>query len=157
MIFVYRFQELLSSECILKVGVAPYEDGRKLTNDYGCRVFGTVDLRTLANRLGVPSRKSLAALTMEYLGTEMDKILEVRCGDWNADVLTEQQKAYAAYDAIASVLIYHKVDEVSIKRSIGKNMNKNRNNFSKIFISTLYFRNRSNGEPGRSVRFGEIL
>ena len=101
---------MLGNKCILKVGVAPYEDGRKLNNDYGCHVFGTVDLRTAAERLGLPSRKSLAALTLEYLGIQLDKILEVRCGDWNADTLTDEQIQYAACDAFASVFIDHKVN-----------------------------------------------
>lgn len=105
----------MANKCILKVGVAPFEDGRKLTNDYGCRVFGTMDLRTLAQRLGVPSRKSLAALALEYLNVEMDKIIEVRCSNWNAEILTEQQTAYAAYDAIASVLVYHKVKWICLE------------------------------------------
>lgn len=106
---MFFLKELLANDCILKVGVAPFEDGRKLTNDYGCRVFGTVDLRTLADGLAIPSRKSLAALCMQYLGIELEKIIEVRCGDWDADTLTDEQLSYAAYDAVASVLIYQEV------------------------------------------------
>ncbi|KAK0161502.1 hypothetical protein PV327_009965 [Microctonus hyperodae] len=108
-------QELLANEFILKVGVAPYEDGKKLTNDYGCAVVGTLDLRILAERLGMPVRNSLAALCLQYLGVEMDKILEVRCGNWDADSLTNEQIEYAAYDAVASVLIYRQIHTNSKK------------------------------------------
>lgn len=110
MLIIFILQELLANEFILKVGVAPYEDGKKLTNDYGCAVVGTLDLRILAERLGMPVRNSLAALCLQYLGVEMDKILEVRCGDWDTESLTNEQIEYAAYDAIASVLIYRQVN-----------------------------------------------
>lgn len=47
---------------------------------------------------------------MHYLGTKMDKILEIRCSDWDADTLSQEQINYAAFDAQASVLIYHQVN-----------------------------------------------
>lgn len=102
-------QELLATKHILKVGISSFEDGQKIVKDYGCRVNGTLDLRTLAESLNLPSRKSLAAMSLEYLKIEMDKIIEVRCGDWDASTLTDEQVAYAACDALASVIIYHKV------------------------------------------------
>ncbi|XP_015610219.1 exonuclease 3'-5' domain-containing protein 2 [Cephus cinctus] len=104
-------KELLANKQVLKVGVASFEDGQKLTRDYGCRVYGTLDLRTLAHRLGLPSPKSLSALCMHYLNLEMEKLLEVRCGDWNADILAKEQMLYAAFDAYAAVLIYHEILE----------------------------------------------
>lgn len=89
--------------------MASFEDGQKLNRDYGCGVFGTVDLRTLALRLGLPYTRSLAALSLQYLGVELEKIIEVRCGDWNADSLTDEQLKYAAIDAVASVYVYQEV------------------------------------------------
>ncbi|XP_051156640.1 exonuclease 3'-5' domain-containing protein 2 [Leptopilina boulardi] len=104
-----KLKELLSNRHLLKVGVAPFEDGRKLTKDYGCKIYGTLDLRTLAERLDLPSPKSLAALSLEYLGLELEKIMEIRCSDWNNDTLTDDQIAYASYDALASIFIYHQI------------------------------------------------
>ncbi|KAL6262820.1 hypothetical protein P5V15_005610 [Pogonomyrmex californicus] len=104
-----KLKELLASKHILKVGISSYEDGQKIVKDYGCRVSGTLDLRNLAESLNLPSRKSLAAMSLEYLNIEMDKIIEVRCGDWDASTLTDEQVAYAACDALASVIIYHKI------------------------------------------------
>jgi len=102
----------LASKQILKVGIASFEDGQKIVKDYGCRVSGVLDLRTLTNTLHLPSRKSLAAMSLEYLNVEIDKIIEVRCGDWNVDSLSDEQVAYAACDALASVIIYHKVGKL---------------------------------------------
>ncbi|XP_011264286.1 exonuclease 3'-5' domain-containing protein 2 [Camponotus floridanus] len=104
-----KLKELLATKHILKVGVASFEDGQKIVKDYGCRVSGTLDLRSLAENLHLPSRKSLAAMSLEYLNIEMDKIIEVRCGDWDASTLSDEQVAYAACDALASVIIYHKI------------------------------------------------
>ncbi|XP_015116228.1 exonuclease 3'-5' domain-containing protein 2 [Diachasma alloeum] len=135
-----KLKELLSNDCILKVGVAPFEDGRKLTNDYGCRVFGTVDLRTLADGLGIPSRKSLAAMCMQYLGVELEKIIEVRCGDWDAETLTDEQMFYAAYDAVASVLIYREMQRtVKRKRSPLRNL--------LLYLKSLYHRRYHQAPP----------
>lgn len=105
-------QELLASKRILKVGVASFEDGQKVIKDYGCRVNGTLDLRTLAEGVNLPSLKSLAAMSLEYLNVEVDKIVEIRCGDWDADTLSDEQVAYAACDALASVFVYHKVEKL---------------------------------------------
>lgn len=102
-------QELLSNRDLLKVGVASFDDGRKIAKDYNCQVVGTVDLRMLAHRHSLPSPKSLAALCVQYLGIEMDKILEVRCSNWNVDSLTDEQVSYAAHDAYAAVLVYQQV------------------------------------------------
>lgn len=77
--------------------------------DYGCEVSGTLDIRGLAENFHLPSLKSLAAMSLEYLGLEMDKIIELRCGDWEAITLTDDQVTYAACDAIASIFIYQKV------------------------------------------------
>ena len=118
-----KLKELLASKRILKVGVASFEDGQKIVTDYGCRVCGTLDLRTLAGRADLPSPKSLAALSIEYLGLEMDKLIEVRCGNWDAGTLTDEQVAYAACDAIASVLIYDQiVQRMKEKCSLWENL-----------------------------------
>ncbi|XP_015432438.1 PREDICTED: exonuclease 3'-5' domain-containing protein 2 [Dufourea novaeangliae] len=118
----HKLKELLASKHILKVGVASYEDGQKIVADYGCRVCGTVDLRSLATRASLPSSKSLAAMCLQYLGLEIDKLIEVRCGNWNAGTLTDEQVAYAACDAIASVLIYDQiVQKIKEKYSLWEN------------------------------------
>ncbi|KAK1125647.1 hypothetical protein K0M31_005205 [Melipona bicolor] len=104
-----KLKELLANKHILKVGVASYEDGQKILTDYGCKVNSTVDLRTLAARVNLPSPKSLAAMSLQYLDLEIDKVMEIRCSDWNAGTLTDEQVAYAVCDTIASVLIYDQI------------------------------------------------
>lgn len=107
--FLSIVQELLSNKRILKVGVASFEDGQKVLKDHGCQVSGTLDVRSLAKATHLLSLKSLAAMSLEYLSLEMDKLIELRCGDWEASTLTDEQVKYAACDAIISILIYQKV------------------------------------------------
>ena len=64
--------------------------------------------------MDLPSPKSLAAMSLQYLDLEIDKVMEIRCSDWNAGTLTDEQVAYAVCDTIASVLIYDQVKYPSI-------------------------------------------
>ncbi|XP_034935215.1 exonuclease 3'-5' domain-containing protein 2-like [Chelonus insularis] len=111
-----KLKELLANKCIIKVGVGSFEDGKRLTSDYGCTVVGTIDLRLLANHLEISSHQNLSALCLQYLGIELNKTYEVTCSDWNAISLTDEQIEYAASDAIASVLIFYQMKKVADKK-----------------------------------------
>lgn len=123
---VICLQELLTNQNLLKVGVAVYEDGKKIARDYGCEVVGTIDLRKIASHYSLPNPKSLAAMSVHYLGIHLDKDIEVRCSNWDADTLTDKQINYAAHDAWASVLIYRKVKlhlkKISMKSMLIQNL-----------------------------------
>ncbi|XP_066278735.1 exonuclease 3'-5' domain-containing protein 2-like [Branchiostoma lanceolatum] len=101
-------RDLLADKNVLKVGVACWEDSRRLERDYGVSVRGCVDLRHLAIR-----HKSLQcgnlglqALAEQVLGLKLDKSRAVRCSDWEAPDLSENQVKYAANDALVSVDIF---------------------------------------------------
>lgn len=55
--FPLSLAEVLRDPRVFKVGVGCYEDGRRLTRDYGLSLSCTVDLRYLAlrQRYGLPS------------------------------------------------------------------------------------------------------
>ena len=96
---------LLGDSRTLKVGVGVNEDAQKLLNDFGMDVKSSVDLRHLI-RLVRPEglrRSGLAGLAKEFLDVTMDKDWRIRAGDWEADILSERQIAYAAQDAICAV------------------------------------------------------
>ncbi|XP_026164678.1 exonuclease 3'-5' domain-containing protein 2 isoform X3 [Mastacembelus armatus] len=86
--------EALRDPRILKVGVGCYEDGKRLTRDYGLSLTCTVDLRYLALRQKqavVNNGLSLKSLAADLLNVSLDKSLELRCSDWEADELTLEQ------------------------------------------------------------------
>ncbi|KAI2654707.1 exonuclease 3 -5 domain-containing 2-like protein [Labeo rohita] len=100
---------VLSDPRVLKVGVGCYEDGKRLAHDHGLTLNCTVDLRYLALRQRqavLNNGLSLKSLAADLLNVTLDKSLELRCSDWEADVLTSEQMAYAAHDAQISVALF---------------------------------------------------
>ncbi|XP_019133554.2 exonuclease 3'-5' domain-containing protein 2 isoform X1 [Larimichthys crocea] len=107
--FPLSLMEVLRDPHILKVGVGCYEDGKRLTRDYGLSMTCTVDLRylTLRQRLtAVNNGLSLKSLAADLLNVSLDKSLELRCSDWEADQLTLEQMTYAARDAQVSIALF---------------------------------------------------
>uniref|UniRef100_A0A3P9AL64 Exonuclease 3'-5' domain-containing protein 2 n=1 Tax=Esox lucius TaxID=8010 RepID=A0A3P9AL64_ESOLU len=102
-------KEVLRDPHVLKVGVGCYEDGKRLTRDYGLALGCTLDLRYLAlrQRQAVLSNGlSLKSLAADLLNVSLDKSLELRCSDWEADQLTVEQMTYAARDAQVSIALF---------------------------------------------------
>ncbi|KAI1895218.1 hypothetical protein AGOR_G00104040 [Albula goreensis] len=100
---------LLRDPHVLKVGVGCYEDGKRLARDYGLALGCTVDLRYLAlrqRRAVLNNGLSLKSLAADLLNIPLDKSLELRCSDWEADQLTSEQMTYAARDAQVSIGIF---------------------------------------------------
>uniref|UniRef100_A0A671XF54 Exonuclease 3'-5' domain-containing protein 2 n=1 Tax=Sparus aurata TaxID=8175 RepID=A0A671XF54_SPAAU len=107
--FPLSLMEVLRDPHILKVGVGCYEDGKRLTRDYGLSMTCTVDLRYLALRqrlTTVNNGLSLKSLAADLLNVSLDKSLELRCSDWEADQLTLEQMTYAARDAQVSIALF---------------------------------------------------
>lgn len=102
-------REILEDKSILKVGVAVKEDAKKLLLDYGIIVKGCVDLRHVLNRVrGIFNRGSrgLQGQAECVLGVTLDKSNRIRCGNWEAETLSEEQVQYAANDAVVGVDIF---------------------------------------------------
>ncbi|XP_025894007.1 exonuclease 3'-5' domain-containing protein 2 [Nothoprocta perdicaria] len=101
--------DVMADGSVLKVGVGCWEDACKLLQDYGLAVKGCVDLRHLAAR----QRKdllhnclSLKSLAEKVLNYPLDKSSHVRCSNWEAEELTQEQVLYAAKDAQISVALF---------------------------------------------------
>nr|XP_043903265.1 exonuclease 3'-5' domain-containing protein 2 isoform X2 [Solea senegalensis] len=107
--FPLSLMEVLRDPHVLKVGVGCYEDGKRLTRDYGLSLSCTVDLRYLALRqrqAKVTNGLSLKSLAADLLNVCLDKSLKLRCSDWEADELTLEQMTYAARDAQVSIALF---------------------------------------------------
>ncbi|KAM8834231.1 exonuclease 3'-5' domain-containing protein 2 isoform 1-T1 [Synchiropus picturatus] len=101
--------EVLRDPRVLKVGVGCYEDGSRLTRDYGLSISCTVDLRYLALRQQLATLDnglSLKSLASELLSVSLDKSSELRCSNWEAEQLSLDQMTYAAQDAQVSVALF---------------------------------------------------
>lgn len=101
--------DILADGTILKVGVGCSEDANKLLQDYGLIVRGCLDLRYLAMKQGnniLCNGLSLKSLAETILNFPLDKSLLLRCSNWDAENLTEDQVTYAARDAQISVALF---------------------------------------------------
>ncbi|XP_021257107.1 exonuclease 3'-5' domain-containing protein 2 [Numida meleagris] len=101
--------DIMANDAVLKVGVGCWEDACKLLQDYSLPVKGSVDLRYLAMR----QRKdllhnclSLKSLAEKVLNCPLDKSPHMRCSNWEAEELTQDQVLYAARDAQVSVALF---------------------------------------------------
>ncbi|XP_048139401.1 Werner Syndrome-like exonuclease isoform X2 [Rhodamnia argentea] len=93
---------ILEDTAVLKVGAGIAGDARKVLKDYNVSVNGFQDLSELANqKLALPrNRWGLASLS------ELEKSMKIRCGNWEAFFLSEEQLLYAATDAFVSWHLY---------------------------------------------------
>ncbi|MGH0128284.1 UNVERIFIED_CONTAM: hypothetical protein FKN15_027825 [Acipenser sinensis] len=110
--------DILQDDSILKAGVGCYEDACRLMRDYGITVNCTVDLRYLAmrqRRTLVHNGLSLKSLAQDILNLSLDKSLQLRCSNWEAEELSQEQVTYAGRDAQVSVaLFFHLLGLVSM-------------------------------------------
>ncbi|XP_072121480.1 exonuclease 3'-5' domain-containing protein 2 isoform X2 [Mobula birostris] len=94
---------------ILKVGVNAFEDGCRLLRDYGVTVKGCLDLRYLVmqqRKNNLAHSLSLKSLAQDTINFTLDKSLHLRCSNWEAQELTNDQVTYAAQDAQVSVALF---------------------------------------------------
>ncbi|XP_064316110.1 exonuclease 3'-5' domain-containing protein 2 isoform X1 [Phalacrocorax carbo] len=101
--------DIMADSTVLKVGVGCWEDACKLLHDYSLPVKGSVDLRYLAMRQRkdlLHSCLSLKSLAEKVLNCSLDKSPHVRCSNWEAEELTQDQVLYAARDAQVSVALF---------------------------------------------------
>ena len=95
-----RILKILGSRRILKVGADVSGDIRQLRELRDFSVDGFVDLQLEASRWGI-EEKSLRKLSAIVLGERVSKAQ--RLSNWEATVLTDQQRDYAATDAWVSL------------------------------------------------------
>ncbi|KAJ8735084.1 hypothetical protein PYW08_014334 [Mythimna loreyi] len=98
-------KDLLEDETIYKVGVAPADDGKYLSHDYGVALKSTLDIRHLAKLNGFEAG-GLATLSSTLLGAVLDKSWRIRCSDWEAEEMSQRQVEYAAIDAHVAIRIF---------------------------------------------------
>ncbi|XP_057836399.2 3'-5' exonuclease isoform X3 [Cryptomeria japonica] len=100
-------RSLLEDESSVKVGVCIAGDAYKMRKDYNVNVRGIEDLGTIACRKIRPPRTwSLSRLCEKLTGKEVDKPMNIRCGNWEVENLSVPQLQYAATDAYASWYLY---------------------------------------------------
>uniref|UniRef100_H2YDP4 Exonuclease 3'-5' domain-containing protein 2 n=1 Tax=Ciona savignyi TaxID=51511 RepID=H2YDP4_CIOSA len=99
--------DVLSDVRIIKVGVGPLEDAKKLLHDYGIVVSGCLDLRSLDMRnRQTKDHIGLKGLALLYLDVSMNKSKHIQCSNWQSKTLSNEQIHYAANDAFIAARLF---------------------------------------------------
>lgn len=99
----------------LKVGLSLRDDIHSLYRKHSFEPNGFLDLQDYVRELGVEAQ-SLQKIYALLFKKKISK--SQRLTNWEADVLTDRQKGYAATDAWACVRIYKYLEELKCKRQI---------------------------------------
>lgn len=100
---------LLSHPTLVKVGLSLKDDIRMLhhVGEFASNNF--IDLQDLVGQVGIRDM-SLQKIYANLFGQKISK--RQRLTNWEADVLNDAQKAYAAIDAWACLKIYDRIEEL---------------------------------------------
>lgn len=109
---------------IIKVGVGSSIDARYLLQDYLRpteyesydgpmiqMIQSTLELGRMANMANCDGsnggyKRSLGAMSEQYLGVTLDKDVSICCSNWEADILSDDQITYAAKDALVGIELF---------------------------------------------------
>ena len=96
--------ELLSDKDVLKLGLSLHDDFTMLCRRNSLvKPAGYIDLQDYVKGMGIEDL-SLQKLYANVFGRRISK--SARLSNWEADVLTEAQKVYAATDAVTCIQLY---------------------------------------------------
>lgn len=101
--------DLLQDDRHLKVGLSLRDDIQNLNRKHKFEPRGFLDLQHYVKEMGIEAQ-SLQKIYALLFGKKISK--SQRLTNWEADVLTDRQKGYAATDAWACVRMYNYMEEV---------------------------------------------
>ncbi|MBR5234967.1 MAG: 3'-5' exonuclease domain-containing protein 2 [Bacteroidaceae bacterium] len=107
--------ELLQDERLLKVGLSLRDDLQGLNRKHNFEPRGFLDLQHYVKDMGMEAQ-SLQKIYALLFGEKISK--SQRLTNWEADVLTDRQKGYAATDAWACVRIYKYLEELKARGGV---------------------------------------
>lgn len=96
-------QKLLQDTSVPKIGLSLHDDMKSLSKRITFEKGLFIDLQDIVSEIGIED-KSLAKMYANIFGGKISK--REQLSNWEADVLSEKQKRYAALDAWACIKIY---------------------------------------------------
>ncbi len=118
--FLFRMNELgflpcmarlLADPDVLKVGLSLKDDFRMLRlRDESFTPAGYIDLQDFVKKMGIEDM-SLQKLYANVFAHRISK--SARLSNWEADVLTDSQKVYAATDAVTCIQLYKELSTLN--------------------------------------------
>lgn len=120
--FLFRLNMMGLPDCLVrlltdgasqKIGLSLHDDWAQLRRRVPFEPVNYIDLQDYVKQLGVEDM-SLLKLYANLFGQKISK--HQRLSNWEADVLTEPQKRYAATDAWACLNLYHEINRLLTTR-----------------------------------------
>ena len=106
--------QLFTSEVVEKIGLSLHDDWAQLRKRKDFQPVNYVELQDYVKPFGIKDM-SLQKLYANFFGQKISK--NQRLTNWEADVLTEPQKRYAATDAWSCLQLYQKMTELLATRA----------------------------------------
>jgi ribonuclease D len=106
--------QLFTSEAVEKIGLSLHDDWAQLRKRVEFQPVNYVELQDYVKPFGIQDM-SLQKLYANFFGQKISK--NQRLTNWEADVLTEPQKRYAATDAWSCLQLYQKMTELLTTRA----------------------------------------
>lgn len=100
---------LLADEGVTKVGLSLSDDFAQLRRRHDFEPRSVVEIQQLAREIGIVDQ-SLQRLYANIFGQRISKGQQL--SNWEADVLSEPQKRYAATDAWACLQLYREMEQI---------------------------------------------
>lgn len=107
--FTDELVELMSSDRVLKVGLSLKDDFAQLNRRKPFKPGKHVELQSMVKEMGIIDQ-SLQKLYANFFSQRISKTQQL--SNWEADVLTEAQKRYAATDAWACIQLYVEINRL---------------------------------------------
>ncbi|MFH0956437.1 MAG: 3'-5' exonuclease [Candidatus Aenigmatarchaeota archaeon] len=112
---------LLESPHVVKIGQAMKHELLTMKKELQVTGRGFIDLLDIAHKLECDP-KNVRAMTGIFLGFRISKSMQVT--NWEARVLSEKQKRYAATDAWACLAVYREIERRGLLRNIRSNIHR---------------------------------
>lgn len=102
--------DLLEDPAIRKVGLSLINDAQAMKRrSRPLKPAAWIDIQPIVRQMGIEDQ-SLQKIVANVLGKYLSKRAQLT--NWEADVLTEAQKLYAATDAYACLVLYHRLTDL---------------------------------------------
>jgi ribonuclease D len=103
--------ELLKSDEVTKIGFGLGGDLHQISNRFGIRPSGIVDLDRSFKQLGYRNAVGAKSAIAILFNRKLAKSKSVTTSNWSAKELSERQLIYAANDAYAAIMVFHALRE----------------------------------------------
>ena len=111
--FTHAIVKFLEDKSVMKIGLSLHDDILSLHKRGEFKPENMIDLQNIVGKVGIKDL-SLQKIYANIFNEKISKTAQL--SNWEADILTDSQKLYAATDAWACVMIYNELERLMRER-----------------------------------------